>query len=89
MCGEHRLQVEKAQVVIGCGVLAVRQPHAPRDQPVVDRDPPQRGKQVDGGERRVDQEGQIEPKNYSKVLGWMIGAFILVFLVAVINVIAF
>ena len=30
--------------------------------------------------RKMDQAGQIDPKNYSKVLGWMILAFILVFL---------
>ena len=34
--------------------------------------------------RRMDQEGQIKPKNYSIVLGWMIGVFILAFAGAVI-----
>ena len=34
--------------------------------------------------RKMDREDQIEPQNYSKALGWMIGAFILVFAVAVI-----
>ena len=34
--------------------------------------------------RRMDRDGQIEPKNYSAVLGWMILAFILVFLTATI-----
>ncbi|MGB2928222.1 MAG: hypothetical protein WBB70_04840 [Desulfobacterales bacterium] len=34
--------------------------------------------------RTMDQNGQIEPKNYSAALGWMIGVFILVFAVAVI-----
>ena len=33
---------------------------------------------------RMDREGQIEPANYSKTLGGMIAAFILVFLGAVI-----
>lgn len=33
--------------------------------------------------RNMDAKGQIEPKNYSQVLGWMIGAFILVFAAAV------
>jgi hypothetical protein len=33
---------------------------------------------------RMDQGGQITPRNYSMVLGWMIGTFILVFAVAVI-----
>ena len=33
---------------------------------------------------KMDREGQIEPKNYSKTLGWMIGAFILVILGGVI-----
>ncbi len=33
--------------------------------------------------RRMDREGQIDPRKYSAVLGWMIGAFILVFLVAI------
>jgi hypothetical protein len=36
----------------------------------------------------MDREGQIEPRNYSKTLGWMIGAFILVFLGAVIFALA-
>ena len=34
--------------------------------------------------RKMDQDGQIEPKNYSAALDWMIGVFILVFAVAVI-----
>jgi hypothetical protein len=34
--------------------------------------------------RKMDKDGQIEPKNYSIVLGLMIFAFIVVFLVAVI-----
>jgi len=34
--------------------------------------------------RKMDSEGQIEPKNYSIALGWMIGAFILTFLGATI-----
>jgi hypothetical protein len=34
--------------------------------------------------RRMDHDGQIDPKNYSAVLGWMIFAFILVFLTAII-----
>lgn len=34
--------------------------------------------------RKMDSEGQIEPKNYSTTLGWMIGAFILMFLTAII-----
>ena len=33
--------------------------------------------------RRMDREGQMDPINYSAVLGWMIGVFILVFLVAI------
>jgi len=33
--------------------------------------------------RKMDKAGQIEPEKYSTVLGWMIGAFILVFLVAI------
>jgi hypothetical protein len=33
--------------------------------------------------RTMDERGQIEPRYYSKVLGWMIGAFILVFAAAV------
>jgi hypothetical protein len=35
--------------------------------------------------RRMDGEGQIDPKNYSAVLGWMIGAFVLVFLAATLG----
>jgi hypothetical protein len=31
--------------------------------------------------RKMDRQGQIEPKNYSVALGWMIAVFILVFLV--------
>ena len=34
--------------------------------------------------RKMDREDQIEPKNYSAVLGWMILVFILVFLAAVV-----
>ena len=34
--------------------------------------------------RKMDQSNQIEPKNYSATLGWMILSFILVFLAAVI-----
>jgi hypothetical protein len=34
--------------------------------------------------RKMDRDDQIDPKNYSAVLGWMIFAFILVFLVAII-----
>jgi hypothetical protein len=34
--------------------------------------------------RKMDRDDQITPKNYSKVLGWMILAFILVFLAATI-----
>jgi Mn2+/Fe2+ NRAMP family transporter len=34
--------------------------------------------------RRMDRDDQIDPKNYSAVLGWMILAFILVFLTATI-----
>jgi hypothetical protein len=34
--------------------------------------------------RKMDHDGQIDPKNYSAVLGWMIFAFILVFLTAII-----
>ncbi len=33
--------------------------------------------------RKMDKGGQIEPKNYSEVLGWMIGVFILVFVGAI------
>jgi len=33
--------------------------------------------------RKMDRENQIDPKNYSAVLGWMIAVFILVFLAAV------
>jgi hypothetical protein len=32
--------------------------------------------------RKMDRDAQIEPKGYSSVLGWMILAFILVFLIA-------
>ena len=31
--------------------------------------------------RKMDRDAQIEPKNYSAVLGWMILAFILIFFV--------
>jgi len=34
--------------------------------------------------RRMDRDDQINPKNYSAVLGWMISAFTLVFLAATI-----
>ena len=34
--------------------------------------------------RRMDRDDQIDPKNYSAVLGWMILAFILAFLAAII-----
>ena len=33
--------------------------------------------------RKMDRDSQIEPKNYSAVLGWMILAFVLVFVVAI------
>ena len=33
---------------------------------------------------KMDMEGQIEPKNYSKTLGWMIRVFILLFVSGVI-----
>lgn len=33
--------------------------------------------------RKMDREGQLEPKNYSTVLGLMISAFIVVFLAAI------
>ena len=33
--------------------------------------------------RKMDSDGQIEPRRYSAVLGWMIGGFILMFVVAV------
>lgn len=34
--------------------------------------------------RKMDRDSQIEPKNYSAVLGWMILAFVLVFLVTIL-----
>lgn len=34
--------------------------------------------------RKMDHDGQIEPRNYSKTLGWMIAAFVLAFIVALI-----
>jgi len=34
--------------------------------------------------RKMDREGQINPKNYSAVLGWMIFAFILIFLAGIL-----
>ena len=34
--------------------------------------------------RRMDRDDQIDPKNYSAVIGWMILAFILAFLTAAI-----
>ena len=33
--------------------------------------------------RKMDRDGQINPKNYSTVLGWMIAVFILAFLGAI------
>jgi hypothetical protein len=35
--------------------------------------------------RKMDRDEQIEPRNYSVVLGWMILAFIFVFLAAIIS----
>ena len=35
--------------------------------------------------RRMDRDDQIEPKDYSAVLGWMILAFILVFLAVIFS----
>ena len=35
--------------------------------------------------RQMDRDDQIEPKTYSAVLGWMILAFIVVFLVAIVG----
>jgi hypothetical protein len=35
--------------------------------------------------RKMDRDDQIEPKRYSAVLGWMILAFILVFLAAIVS----
>ena len=35
--------------------------------------------------RKMDRDDQIEPKRYSAVLGWMILAFIMVFLVAIVS----
>jgi len=32
--------------------------------------------------RKMDREDQLDPKNYSKVLGWMILGFILVFILS-------
>lgn len=34
--------------------------------------------------RKMDREGQIEPPNYSKTLGWMILGFIALFLAAIL-----
>jgi hypothetical protein len=34
--------------------------------------------------RSMDQDSQIDPKNYSATLAWMIGAFVLIFVVTVI-----
>jgi hypothetical protein len=34
--------------------------------------------------RKMDHDDQIDPKNYSALLGWMILAFILIFIVAVV-----
>jgi hypothetical protein len=33
--------------------------------------------------RKLDRAGQIDPKNYSAALGWMISAMILVFILAI------
>jgi len=33
--------------------------------------------------RKMDRKGQIDPKNYSVALGWMIAGFILMFLVPI------
>lgn len=35
--------------------------------------------------RKMDREDQIDPRNYSAVLGWMIAAFVLIFLAAFFN----
>jgi hypothetical protein len=35
--------------------------------------------------RKMDRDDQIEPKNYSAILGWMILAFILAFLAAILS----
>jgi hypothetical protein len=35
--------------------------------------------------RKMDRDDQIEPKRYSVVLGWMILAFIMVFLTAIVS----
>jgi hypothetical protein len=32
----------------------------------------------------MDQEDQKDPKNYSAALGWMILAFVLIFIIAVV-----
>lgn len=34
--------------------------------------------------RKMDREGQIQPKNYSLVVGWMIAGFLIVFSASVI-----
>ena len=34
--------------------------------------------------RKMDREGQVEPGNYSKTLGWMILGFIALFLIAIL-----
>ena len=34
--------------------------------------------------RKMDRDLQIEPKNYSAVLGWMISVFIAIFLIAIV-----
>lgn len=34
--------------------------------------------------RKMDQANEIDPKNYSALLGWMIFAFIIIFLIAII-----
>jgi len=34
--------------------------------------------------RKMDKDNQIDPQNYSAVLGWMILAFIIIFLIAIL-----
>jgi len=34
--------------------------------------------------KKMDQDGQIAPKNYSKVLGWMILAMLIVFSISIL-----
>ena len=38
--------------------------------------------------RKMDKEGQIESKNYSIVLAWIIGIFIIVFMIGVLIALA-